>query len=65
VFQYKLDGLIFLREQGFDRMRVGGIRTISIPPEFAYGSEQAGPIPPNSTLIFTVEVIDAVSPDSQ
>jgi|SRR3989338_3073882 len=52
-------------EQGFDNINIGGIRTISIPPEFAYGAEQVGPIPPNSTLIFTVEVVDAVSLDTQ
>lgn len=45
-------------EQGFAGMKVGGVRTIVIPPELAYGSNQAGPIPPNSTLIFTIEVID-------
>lgn len=52
-------------EQGFDNIKIGGIRTISIPPELAYGAEQAGPIPPNSTLIFTVEVVDAVNLDTQ
>lgn len=46
-------------ELGFAGMKVGGVRTITIPPELAYGANQVGPIPANSTLIFTVEVVDA------
>jgi peptidylprolyl isomerase len=45
-------------DQGMVGMRKGGRRLLVIPPEMAYGPSGSGPIGPNETLVFAVDLVD-------
>ena len=46
-------------DQGLEGMKVGGRRVLVIPPDLAYADTGQGSIPPDATLIFVVDVLNA------
>lgn len=49
-------------DEGLVGMREGGKRRLIIAPDYAYGAQAIGPIPPNSTLVFEVQLLDVEKP---
>jgi len=47
-------------DEGLVGMRAGGRRELIIPPALAYGNQKSGSIPPDSTLIFIVDLVKVV-----
>ena len=54
---FALSGVIAGWQQGMPGMKVGGRRLLVIPPELAYGASGSGPIGPNETLAFVVDLV--------
>lgn len=52
------DQLIPAWPEAIPHMRVGDEWTLWVPPEQGYGAEGAGPIPPDSVLVFRIELLD-------
>lgn len=57
-FVLGVDQVLAAFEQGLNNMRVGGLRRMQVPPEYGLGGEGRGGIPPNSTLVIEVELLD-------
>ena len=54
---FPLSGVILGWQQGLLGAQEGGRRLLVIPPQLGYGENGAGPIGPNETLVFVVDII--------
>jgi hypothetical protein len=59
--EFPLDGVIAGWTEGIPGMRVGGVRKLVIPAELGYGAQGSGAIPPNSDLVFEVQILSTRS----
>ena len=55
---FRIDDLISGFKNGIPLIKKGGKIRLYVPPSLGYGSSQSGSIPPNSILIFNVELLD-------
>ena len=57
-FVLGVDQVLPAFEDGLGNMRVGGLRRLQVPPEYGVGPQGLGNIPPNTTLVIEVELLE-------
>ena len=57
-FVLGVDSVLPAFEEGLGNMRVGGLRRMQVPPEYALGGQGRSNIPPNSTLVIEMELLE-------
>jgi FKBP-type peptidyl-prolyl cis-trans isomerase FkpA len=55
---FRLDEVIPGWTEGLQAMRPGGVSVLIVPPGLGYGKRPQGRIPPDSTLVFRVELLE-------
>ncbi len=60
--EFPVGGVIKGWGEALQLMKVGGKYKLFVPPDLAYADKSGGKIPPNSLLIFEVELLDVVKP---
>jgi|RhiMethySRZTD1v2_1073278.scaffolds.fasta_scaffold106663_3 FKBP-type peptidyl-prolyl cis-trans isomerase FkpA len=60
----RLDQVVKCWQEGVTYMKVGGKAKFICPAESAYGDRPMGAIPPGSTLLFDIELVDIVKPEA-
>ncbi len=58
-----LGGLVPAWMEALPHMRVGDEWMLYAPPELGYGADAAGPIPPNSVLVFRIKLLGMLAAD--
>lgn len=64
VFQLGVGEVIEGWDLGLGGLREGGIRRLTIPPRLAFGTQKLRDVPPNSTVVFDIELLRVDHPDS-
>ncbi len=59
VFKFRLGQGEVIKgwDEGVATMKAGGVRRLVVPPDLGYGSRGSGKIPPDSTLVFDIELL--------